>query len=76
MYDTKERRWLIEVVLRGLVEDCLETLEWYPANSDGEFSEPQWTRMVENLLDDMVEEQPEQIFKFVKEYIWEEKTQW
>lgn len=69
MYDTKERRWLIEIVLRWFVTDCLDTLEYYPANSDGEFSLNEYEKTVESLLDALVEEQPDQVFMYIKEWL-------
>lgn len=69
MYDTKERRWLIEIVLRWFVTDCLDTIEYYPTNSDGEFSLTQYKKTIESLLDTLVEEQPDQVFMYIKEWL-------
>ena len=69
--DMETEKYLLNI-LRWDIEDILDYFWFDICNQDWESCEKEFDEVVESLMDDVLEEQPEFLWKYIKDYIEKE----
>ena len=65
----EKETYLKDIILKSLVNDILDNLDYNPCNSDWEFSTKDYEKTIETLLELILEEQPIMPFTFIRDYL-------